>query len=207
MAHRQLQRVVTVLQVYVYLLDGLLLILLLRLFSSSVRRIADAAISYVAETYAVRPQLMMRERSLPGFVRSMTTFQLVCALAQLVYNTDPSRRRLLVDFVGQGTSIHSHAEHVPSKVHLFAIDVILWLIQLMVVALTVEEVHAEADPTRANRLDTPDMPLSAPQASGDDMPLLDPVPPPPSGVLPTTQKPIAVIRWGMLWQDSATSEN
>ncbi|WFD20253.1 hypothetical protein MCAP1_002497 [Malassezia caprae] len=167
---------------------------------------ADAAILYVPETYAVRPQLMMRERSLPGFVRSMTTFQLVCALAQLVYDTDPSRRRLLVDFVGQGTQVHSHAEYVPSKVHLLAIDVVLWLVQLMVVALTVEEMHAEADPTRANRLDAPDAPLPTEQASGDDMPLLDAVPPRP-GVLPTTQQPIAVIHWSMLWQDSVTSGN
>lgn len=91
-----------VLQVYVYLLDGLLLILLLRFFSSFVRRVTHAAISYVVQTYAVRPQLVMRERSLPGFVRSMTAFQLVCVLAQLFYDTDPSRRRLLVDFVGQG---------------------------------------------------------------------------------------------------------
>lgn len=107
---------------------------------------------------------------------------------------------------GRVRTQHSHAEHVPSKVHLFAVDVVLWLIQLMVIALTVEEMHAEADPTRVNRLDTSDAPPPAERASGDDMPLLDPVPPPPPGVLPTTQKPIAVIHWAMLWQDPAAGD-
>ncbi|WFD24213.1 hypothetical protein MEQU1_002910 [Malassezia equina] len=141
----------------------------------------------------------MRERSLPSLVRSMTSFQLLCAMAQLFYDTDPSRRRLLVDFVGQ--------EYAASKLHLCAVDAILWLLLLIIVAITVEEMHAEDDPTRVHRLDTRDVPppTTDRDRADDNRPLLDPAPPPPPGVLPTTQKPIAVIRWSMLWHDEAAS--
>lgn len=99
--------------------------------------------------------------------------------------------------------MHLYAEYAASKLHLCAVDAILWLLLLILVAITVEEMHAEGDPTRVHRLDAPP-PTTDRGGADDDRPLLDPAPPPP-GVLPTTQKPIAVIRWSMLWHDEAAS--
>ncbi|WFD28110.1 hypothetical protein MNAN1_003116 [Malassezia nana] len=188
-----LQRLMMTLIVYIYLLDGLLFILLLRLLSAMVRR--DA----LTQQY-MRPQLTAPGRRLPGFVRSMTLFQIFCALAQLFYDTDPSRRRLIVDFVGQ--------EYAPSKIHLIAVDVFLWFVQLMVLALTVPELQGvgEAVTTAVHRHDA----LATESATTDHAPLLIPADPKPS-VLPTTQEPIAVIPWASLWQDRvapmATNDN
>lgn len=129
----------------------------------------------------------------------MTSFQIVCALAQLFYDTDPSRRRLIVDFVGQGSCHPLTPEYAPSKVHLFAVDVFLWFVQLMVLALTVPELRGEADTPVVHPHDA----SATEPAATDNAPLLNPASPTPS-VLPTTQKPIAVIPWASLWQDRAT---
>lgn len=216
-----------ILCIYAYFLDGILLLLLARLVVFYVRSamVSPTAILYVQEpTYAVRPHLIGSHRSVAGYARANTVFQCACVTLQLLHDRTPTRKRFLLDFVGQGTyrpSTNEHTDYVASPFLLVFVDVLIWFFHMIVIAMTVEEVHCRRHPSRLNRLDVTEadrypltsMPADATHHDTDREPLLDeqesndaagkPTTSTSESFVPSTEEPIAFIRWSMLWRTGA----
>ncbi|KAL4398764.1 hypothetical protein ACI68E_004161 [Malassezia pachydermatis] len=160
-----------------------------------------------------RPHLIGSHRSVAGYARANTVFQCACVTLQLLHDRTPTRKRFLLDFVGQ--------DYVASPFLLVFVDVLIWFFHMIVIAMTVEEVHCRRHPSRLNRLDVTEadrypltsMPADATHHDTDREPLLDeqesndaagkPTTSTSESFVPSTEEPIAFIRWSMLWRTGA----
>lgn len=121
----------------------------------------------------MRLYLWPRQR-VPAHARFLTVFQAACAITHAVCHTDPSRKRLLFDFVGQ--------DHVASKGHLLCIDAVIAGLHMLLMYIAAEEASSFQDAQHSNALDLSDA-ERATQSPGEE----------PTALPPTTM-PVAVVR-------------
>lgn len=140
-----------------YFLDGLFLMLILRtLILFQFMRL------YLLPIHRVH-----------AHVRFLTLFQVACGMAHAVCNTDPTRKRLLFDFVGQ--------EYVTPKWHLLSIDVVIWGLHMLLMYISAEEATSFLDAQHNNALD-----LTEAERATES-------PEEPTALPPTTM-PVAMVR-------------
>ena len=82
---------------------------------------------------------------MPAHARFLTVFQVACAIAHVVCHTEPSRKRLLFDFVGQ--------DYVVSKGHLLCIDAVIAGLHMLLMYIAAEEASSFQDAQHSNALD------------------------------------------------------
>jgi len=203
-AYQQIQRTLCILIIYLYFLDGILLLMLIRVFL--VFQLAN-------------PNTLASQRSLPRLARYVSAFHLWTTLGQQLSDTLPTRSHLLLNFVGE--------EHAASKWHLLAIDLAIWCLQLIMLVMTYEETLCREFPERCNALDITDEELAASalcegdshadsdfseegptDTLGDSVPLLGQRATAQhkskegDTALPTIRYPIAIVRIQRLWDSS-----
>lgn len=144
--------------VYTYFLDGLFLLLILRtLILFQFMRL------YLLPMHRVH-----------AHARFLAAFQVACGTAHVVCNTDPSRKRLLFDFVGQ--------EYAASKWHLLCIDVVIAGLHMLLMYISAEEASSFQDAQHSNALDLTEAERAAESLEEE-----------PTALPPTTM-PVAVVR-------------